>query len=98
MHAGQVVAGRGRAQDVEGGFDADAAVEIVDERGAVFAKGLRALLRRRSCDAVAGRRTADLPEGLPHEVVHRDDLVVVLARRMAETPDLTERSRGTLTG
>jgi hypothetical protein len=27
--------------------------------------------------AVAGRRTHDLPEGLPHEVVHRDDMVVL---------------------
>jgi len=27
--------------------------------------------------AVRGRRTADLPEGVPHEVVHRDDLVVL---------------------
>ena len=26
---------------------------------------------------VAGRRTAELPEGMPHEVVHRDDLVVL---------------------
>jgi hypothetical protein len=28
---------------------------------------------------VAGQRTADLPEGTPHEVVHRDDLVVLPA-------------------
>jgi hypothetical protein len=27
--------------------------------------------------SVAGRRTSDLPEGVPHEVVHRDDLVVL---------------------
>jgi hypothetical protein len=27
--------------------------------------------------AVAGRRTSELGEGLPHEVVHRDDLVVL---------------------
>ncbi len=60
----------------EGQFDADAAVEIVDERGSVFAKGLSrySAVQLRS---VAGRRTADLPEGLPHEVVHRDDLVVL---------------------
>ena len=60
----------------EGQFDADAAVEIVDDARPVFAKGLSrysaAQLR-----AVAGRRTGDLPEGLPHEVVHRDDLVVL---------------------
>ena len=61
---------------VEGDFDAQAAVEIVGEDGAVFAKGLSrytaAQLRR-----VAGRRTAELADGLPHEVVHRDDLVVL---------------------
>jgi hypothetical protein len=27
--------------------------------------------------ANARRRTAELPEGTPHEVVHRDDLVVL---------------------
>ena len=60
----------------EGRFDADAAVEIVDERGSVFAKGLTRYSAAQ-LDAVAGRRTGDLPEGLPHEVVHRDDLVVL---------------------
>jgi glutamate 5-kinase len=63
-------------RDVEGAFDADAAVEVVDAAGRPFAKGLTrvgaAALR-----AVAGRRSADLPEGLPREVVHRDDLVVL---------------------
>jgi glutamate 5-kinase len=61
---------------VEGSFDADEAVEIVTEGGRAFAKGLvrvgAATLR-----AVAGRRTADLPDGVPHEVVHRDDMVVL---------------------
>jgi glutamate 5-kinase len=60
----------------EGAFDVDAAVEIVDERGAVFAKGL-SRYSARQLGAVAGRRTRDLPEGLPDEVVHRDDLVVL---------------------
>jgi glutamate 5-kinase len=62
-------------RDVDGSFEPDAPVEIVAE-GRVFAKGLcrygDAQLR-----AVAGKRTSDLPEGLPHEVVHRDDLVVL---------------------
>jgi glutamate 5-kinase len=63
-------------RETDGKFDIDEAVEIVDERGAVFAKGLT----RYTADqlrAVAGRRTGDLPEGLPDEVVHRDDLVVL---------------------
>jgi glutamate 5-kinase len=63
-------------QGVEGAFDADDAVEIVDGSGVPFAKGLvrypAGVLR-----SVAGRRTSDLPEGVPHEVVHRDDLVVL---------------------
>jgi glutamate 5-kinase len=63
---------------VEGAFDADDAVEIVDAAGVPFAKGLvrypAAVLR-----AVAGRQTSELEDGLPHEVVHRDDLVVLPA-------------------
>ena len=61
---------------VEGSFEPDAAVEVVDEAGRPFAKGLV----RFSADglrSVAGRRTRDLPEGTPHEVIHRDDLVVL---------------------
>ena len=61
---------------VEGGFEADQAVEVVGEDGRPFAKGLArypaSLLRQ-----VAGRRTTELPEGSPGEVIHRDDLVVL---------------------
>jgi glutamate 5-kinase len=62
--------------EVTGAFDADAAVEVAGPDGRVFAKGLvrvgAATLRQ-----IAGRRTADLPDGTPHEVVHRDDLVTL---------------------
>jgi len=62
--------------DVKGGFDVDAAVEIAGPDGRAFAKGLSrydaAGLRE-----VRGARTGDLPDGAPHEVVHRDDLVVL---------------------
>ena len=60
----------------EGAFTADQAVEIVGPDGTVFAKGL---VRIGAADlaAAAGRRTADLPDSMPHEVVHRDDLVIV---------------------
>jgi glutamate 5-kinase len=61
---------------VDGAFEVDAAVEIVDDRGQVFAKGLSRYSAMQLRD-VAGRRTAELPDGLPHEVVHRDDLVVL---------------------
>jgi glutamate 5-kinase len=61
---------------VSGRFSADDAVELTGPDGKVFAKGLV----RASSDvltSIAGRRTADLPDGVPHEVVHRDDLVVL---------------------
>ncbi len=61
---------------VTGDFQAGDAVEISDQAGKVFAKGL---VRVGSADlrATAGRRTADLPDGAPREVVHRDDLVTL---------------------
>ncbi len=59
-----------------GGFRVEDAVEIAGPDGTVFAKGLA----RHSAEQVAawaGLRSADLPAGSPHEVVHRDDLVVM---------------------
>jgi glutamate 5-kinase len=61
---------------VDGAFDADAAVEIAGPDGSVFAKGLVRLSAAR-LRHLAGRRTAELPADVPHEVVHRDDLVVL---------------------
>jgi glutamate 5-kinase len=62
--------------DVQGGFDADDAVEIAGPDGTVFAKGLvrhpASLLKE-----LAGRRTSTLPVEIPHEVIHRDDLVLL---------------------
>ena len=61
---------------VSGRFAPDEAVELAGPDGKVFAKGLV----RAGADtltAIAGKRTADLPDGVPHEVVHRDDLVVL---------------------
>ncbi|MEM9566628.1 MAG: PUA domain-containing protein, partial [Actinomycetota bacterium] len=59
-----------------GSFRADEAVELVDEDGAVFAKGL---VRWSSQDiaAHAGEQICDLPDDLADEVVHRDDLVIL---------------------
>ncbi|HMK63993.1 MAG TPA: glutamate 5-kinase [Acidimicrobiales bacterium] len=61
---------------VQGRFDADDAVEIAGPDGAIFAKGL---VRHPSAlvETWAGRRTSELPEGATHEVVHRDDLVLL---------------------
>ena len=65
---------------VEGDFVADDAVEIAGPDGAVFAKGL-SRLGAADLRTVAGRRSADIPEGLSTLVVHRDDLVIVPERR-----------------
>ncbi|MFO1537924.1 MAG: glutamate 5-kinase [Actinomycetota bacterium] len=63
---------------VDGDFDAGDAVEIQDPDGSVFAKGIAgagaAVVRE-----IVGRRTDDLPDGVPHEIVHRDDLVILPA-------------------
>jgi glutamate 5-kinase len=62
--------------DVHGTFSPDDAVEIADQRGDVFAKGLSRHPAVRVKEW-AGRRTSDLPPDMAHEVVHRDDLVVL---------------------
>ena len=61
---------------VKGAFDPEDAVEIAGPDGKVFAKGLISL-DAAGLREVAGRRTVDLPDGVPHEVIHRDDLVVL---------------------
>ncbi|MEP6624803.1 MAG: glutamate 5-kinase [Acidimicrobiia bacterium] len=63
-------------REVVGTFEPESAVEIVGPDGRVFAKGL---VRSDSVTirATAGQRTADLPNGVATEVVHRDDLVVL---------------------
>ncbi len=62
---------------VTGRFDTDAAVEIAGPDGQVFAKGLVGHPSER-IEQWAGRRSSELPEGVAHEVVHRDDLVVLI--------------------
>jgi glutamate 5-kinase len=59
-----------------GDFGPEDAVEIIGPDGSVFAKGL---VRHPSAQirSWAGRRTSELPENVSHEVVHRDDLVVL---------------------
>ncbi len=65
-------------REVRGRFQADDAVEVAGTDGRVFAKGL-VQIDAATLATLAGKRTADLPEGVPHEVVHRDDLVVLPA-------------------
>lgn len=61
---------------VEGGFQGEDAVELVDEHGQVFAKGLTRWSRE-EVDVHAGTQTRNLPAELSVEVVHRDDLVML---------------------
>lgn len=61
---------------VSGTFSPEDAVEIVDQTGQVFAK---ALVRWSSADIRdnVGAQSAHLPDELPPEVIHRDDLVIL---------------------
>jgi glutamate 5-kinase len=61
---------------VKGTFDADDAVELATPDGQVFAKGL-VRVAAPTVEEVAGKRSADLPDGMPPWVIHRDDLVVL---------------------
>ena len=60
-----------------GSFGEGDTVDVRSTDGAVFARGMvyvtAADLRR-----VAGMQTRDLPDGMVHEVIHRDDLVVLV--------------------
>ncbi len=60
----------------DGLFAANDAVELLDERGAVFAKGLTRWCRA-DLDSFSGSHSRDLPEELAEEVIHRDDLVML---------------------
>ncbi len=63
---------------VSGRFGEGDTVDISGTDGVAFARGMvfveAAQLRR-----VAGRHTSDLPPGMVHEVIHRDDLVLLPA-------------------
>jgi glutamate 5-kinase len=61
---------------VSGDFDAGDAVELVDLRDRVVARGL-AGYDAADIPALLGRRTRDLPAEFRREIVHRDDLVLL---------------------
>ena len=63
---------------LEGAFAADDAVEVVDETGDVFAKGL-VQWSSEELERHQGRRTSEIPPELVHEVIHRDNLVILPA-------------------
>ena len=82
--AARALAGGGRSLlaagvvGVEGVFDAQAAVEIVDADGRAVAKGISSVSAA-DLAAMAGQRSSDLAGG-SGEVVHVDDLVVLPGR------------------
>ena len=59
-----------------GDFEVGDAVEVIDENSKIFAKGI---VRQDSenVTANAGLKTSQLPEGVSHEVIHTDDLVIL---------------------
>lgn len=61
---------------VEGDFDEGDTIEVVSRDGVVFARGM-VWLRSSDLREIAGMRTSDLPSGMTHEVIHRDDLVLM---------------------
>jgi glutamate 5-kinase len=67
LHAGVV--------DVRGEFVAGDTVDIQTSTGEVFARGLVGVTAVQA-RAGAGKKSSELPDGVSHEVVHRDDLIV----------------------
>jgi glutamate 5-kinase len=61
---------------VTGDFDAESAVEVVDDTGEIFAKGQVGWTSTEVAE-FGGRRTGELPEHLPTAVIHRDHLVIL---------------------
>ncbi len=62
---------------VSGDFAAGEVIDVIDADGVTMARGL-ALNDSRVLRQVAGRRTSDLPGDVIHEVIHRDDLVLLV--------------------
>jgi glutamate 5-kinase len=62
--------------EVRGKFEENSAVEVEGPDGTVFAKGI-VRMDAVTAAAIAGRRSTDLPEGVPRYTIHRDDLVVL---------------------
>ncbi len=63
--------------DVVGGFVEGDVVEVRDQAGVTFARGI-ALSDAEVLREIKGQRTPDLPSHVAHEVIHRDDLLVLV--------------------
>ena len=60
-----------------GDFAEGDTVEVRGPDGTVFARGMVLVRRADVCGRSPGKRTGDLPPDMAHEVIHRDDLVVL---------------------
>lgn len=63
-------------RDVIGTFGEGDTVDVRATDGTVFARGM-VFVTATDLRAVAGKQTRDLPDGMVHEVIHRDDLVIL---------------------
>ncbi|MEZ5258663.1 MAG: glutamate 5-kinase [Ilumatobacteraceae bacterium] len=84
LHAG--------VRSVSGHFDEGDTVEIAGPDGPWFARGMT-LTDAATARRAAGRRSVDLPSNVSAELVHRDDLVILLAER-ARADSRTARRPG----
>ncbi len=64
--------------DVSGRFGEGDTVEVVGTDGIAFARGM-VFVEAAQLRKVAGLHTSELPPGMVHEVIHRDDLVLLPA-------------------
>lgn len=67
LHAGVV--------QVSGDFSAGDVVDVLDEAGALVARGL-VRVDARVASAAAGKKSSESPDDVPAELIHRDDLIV----------------------
>jgi glutamate 5-kinase len=63
--------------EIEGRFGAGDAVDVFDQAGRHIARGLSAMSAEQLAE-VKGIRNSDQAPGIPDEVIHRDELVVLL--------------------
>ena len=63
--------------DVFGDFGEGDVVEVRDLAGVTVARGM-ALSDAEVLREIKGKRTTDLPSHVAHEVIHRDDLLVLV--------------------
>ena len=63
--------------EVTGDFDIGDTIEVKDNRGVVFARGMSGVTAMQA-GASSGRHSRDLADGVAQEVIHRDDLVVLI--------------------